>query len=463
MKLNKLMLVALFIGAIFSSCSNDDDGGSSIAEIRILSAEDTYNETDANAIFNIISTQAFNSDIEITYSVSGSAEADLDYSTLSGSLVLLAGETSVDLVVGIIDDVDIEDDETLIITLETVDGGMDLISNTNTATVTVVDNDTLPFENGILISHEGNFGQGNASVSFVSFDLQTVENNIYSTVNSNPLGDTAQSIGFNGDLAYIVLNVSNSIEVVNRYTFESVATINTGLNNPRFIAFANGKGYVTNWGDGSVATDDYLAVIDLASNTLGADTIAVAEGPEEILASNNTLYVAHQGGFSQNNVISVIDATSDVVSSTITVGDVPNSMQFDNSGNLWVLAGGKPSFTGDETGGKLSKINTSDNSVTSIDFGATEHPNYLVFENNSLYYYNAGSVFKMDSSATTLPSAAEITGLNFYGMTVNNSVLYGVDAVDFASNGILSSYNLSTNTLDASATVNIIPGGIYFN
>ena len=319
------------------------------------------------------------------------------------------------------------------------------------------------YEDGILISHEGNFGQGNASVSFVSFDLQTVENNIYSTVNSNPLGDTAQSIGFTGDLAYIVLNVSNSIEVVDRYTFESVATINTGLNNPRFIAFANGKGYVTNWGDGSVATDDYLAVIDLSSNTLTAQTISVEEGPEEIVASNNTLYVAHQGGFGQNNLISVVDATLDMVSSTITVGDVPNSMQLDNSGNLWVLAGGKPAWTGDETGGKLSKINTSDNSITSIDFGATEHPNHLAFDGGSLYYYASGSVFKMASSATTLPATAEITGLSFYGMTVNNSVLYGVDAGDFTSNGALSSYNLSSNTLEETTTVNIIPGGIYFN
>lgn len=464
MKLNKLMLVALFIGAIFTSCSNDDDvSGSSIFEIRIQSAQDTYDETSGNAIFNIISTQTFGSDVEITYSVSGTAEAGLDYDILSGSLMLPAGESSIDLVVSIIDDADIENDETLIVTLETVDGSLELISNMNSASISIMDDETAPFENGILISHEGNFGQGNASVSFVSYDLQTVENNIYSTVNSNPLGDTAQSIGFNGDLAYIILNVSNSIEVVDRYTFESVATINTGLNNPRFVAFANGKGYVTNWGDGSVATDDYLAVIDLSSNTLTAQTISVAEGPEEIVAGNNTLYVAHQGGFSQNNVISVIDATSDVVSSTITVGDVPNSMQLDNSGNLWVLAGGKPSWTGDETGGKLSKINTTDNSMTSIDFATTEHPNHLALDNGSLYYYTAGSVFKMATSETTLPTTAEITGLNFYGMSVNNSVLYGIDAGDFTSNGTLSSYNLSSNTLNANTTVSIIPGGIYFN
>lgn len=319
------------------------------------------------------------------------------------------------------------------------------------------------YENGILISHEGNFGQGNASVSFTSYDLVTVENNIFSSVNANPLGDTAQSISFNGDLAYIVLNVSNSIEVVNRYTFESVATINTGLNNPRYIAFANGKGYVTNWGDGGVATDDYLAVIDLNTNTLNGQTISVEEGPEEIIASDDTIYVAHQGGFGQNNVISVINTSTDVVATTLTVGDVPNSMQLDANGDLWVLSGGKPSWTGDETAGQLSKINTSDNSITTIGFGATEHPNHLALDNGTLYYYMSGSVYKMASSATTLPTTAEITGLSFYGMTVNNSILYGVDAADFTSNGNIFAYDLSSNTLSNSATVNIIPGGIYFN
>ncbi|EDP70193.1 hypothetical protein FBALC1_11687 [Flavobacteriales bacterium ALC-1] len=319
------------------------------------------------------------------------------------------------------------------------------------------------YENGILISHEGNFGQGNASVSFASYDLATVENNIFSSVNSSPLGDTAQSIAFRGDLAYIVLNVSNSIEIVNRYTFESVATINTGLNNPRFIAFANGKGYVTNWGDGGVATDDYLAVIDATSNTLIAQTIAVAEGPEKIIANGNTLYVAHKGGFGQNNIVSVVNSNTDVITTTITVGDVPNSLQLDGAGSLWVLSGGKPSWTGDETAGQLSKINTSDNSVMTIDFGATEHPNHLALDNGILYYYMSGSVYKMNSTATTLPTTAELTGLSFYGMTVNNSVLYGVDAVDFTSNGTLSAYDLSSNTLSNSTTVNIIPGGIYFN
>jgi len=319
------------------------------------------------------------------------------------------------------------------------------------------------YENGILISHEGDFTAGFGTVSYVSNDLATVENDIFSNVNNRTLGAVAQSITFNGDLAYIIINASNQIEVVNRYTFESVATIDTGLSNPRYMTITNGKGYVTNWGDGSVATDDYIAIIDIANNTIDAQTIAVEEGPEEIIANGNTIYVAHQGGFSQNNIISVIDASSNMISTTIAVGDVPNSLQLDSDGNLWVLAEGKPSWTGDETAGKLSKINTSDNTVTSMDFGASEHPNYLSLENGTLYFYMAGSVYKMDGSASTLPMSPEFSGVNFYGMTVRDSVLYGVDAVDFTSDGELYVYDLTSNALINSVTLGIIPGGIYFN
>ena len=270
-------------------------------------------------------------------------------------------------------------------------------------------------------------------------------------------------MAFYDDLLYIILNVSNKVEVVDRYTFESVATIDTGLNNPRYIDFSNGKGYITNWGDGSIATDDYVAIIDLSTNAIEATTIPVVEGPEEIKAYGDKVYVAHQGGFSQNNKVTVIDAGSDVVASIITVGDVPNSLQLDNAGNLWVLCGGKPSWTGSETGGQLFKVNTSDDTATSIDFDTEEHPNFLSIDNGYVYYYLGGEVYKMTDASATLPTASEISGLSFYDMTVNDGVLYGVDAKDFASEGDFYAYDLSTNTLINTAVVNIIPGGIYFN
>ncbi len=75
------------------------------------------------------------------------------------------------------------------------------------------------YDNGILVLNEGNFGMGNAKISYISNDFGTLQNDIFNVVNPGmSLGDTGQDIGFYGDLAFIVLNVSNTIEIVNRYT-----------------------------------------------------------------------------------------------------------------------------------------------------------------------------------------------------------------------------------------------------
>ena len=318
------------------------------------------------------------------------------------------------------------------------------------------------YEKGILISNEGPFQNGTGTVSFISEDFETVQNSIYNTVNNDDLGNIVQSIGFTDNKAYIIANNSNKITVVDRYTFIKEATIETGLNNPRYFVSANGKGYVTNWGDTADDTDDFVAVINLATNTVES-SIAVDLGPEEIAVQSNTIYVAHQGAFGQNNKVSVID-NSDMVTSVITVGDVPNAMQFDTAGNLWVLAGGKPSFTGEETAGSLSRINTTTNEVEErFDFQTTEHPNHLAYDGTNVYYSLAGAVYSMSTSASELPTEASLEGLSIYAIAIEDSILYTTDAGDFASNGSLSIYDINSKVELKTLEVGIIPGGIYFN
>ncbi len=319
------------------------------------------------------------------------------------------------------------------------------------------------YVDGILISNEGPFSNGTGTVSFISNDLETVESAIYNQVNTEDLGNIVQSIGFTDDKAFIVANNSNTIAVVDRFTFKKEAVISTGLNNPRYFISVNGKGYVTNWGDSADETDDYVAIINLTTNVVEG-TIPVDFGPEEIINRANTIYVAHQGGFGQNNKISVIDSGTNEVSTTITVGDVPKAIQLDGSNTLWVLSAGKPSFTGEETAGSLSKINTTTNEVeTTFDFTTTEHPNHLGYDGTNLYYTLDGAVYSMSASATELPTAKAFDGVGTYAMTVEDGRLYTTDAKDFASDGSLSIYDINTKAEIKTIAVGIIPGGIYFN
>ncbi len=323
------------------------------------------------------------------------------------------------------------------------------------------DNPLGDYDNGILIINEGPFGTGTGTVTFISEDYSTVDGKIFNDVNNTDLGNIVQSMGFNVDNAYIVVNNSHKIEVVNRYTFEGISTITDGLDNPRHFVAVGNKGFVTNWGNPFNNNDDFIAVIDLATNVV-IETISVDFGPERLLIKENELYVAHKGGFSQNNIITIINTNSNEVSTTLVVGDVPNSMVILND-DLWVICEGNPDYTGNETNGRLVKIDTNTNEVNqTFDFDITEHPSNLTINDSNLIYNLNGEVFSKEETSTSLPSTSILSGF-FYSMTANNGKLYATDAGDFASNGILKVFDLSSNSEIQSIEVGIIPGGVYFN
>lgn len=467
LRFRKLICATILGMVLFTSCENDDNQPVT-GTITISVAENSVTEDVGSIAVTVTAGTTFPMDVVITYEVSGSASSGEDFEALSGMATLPAGDTSLVQNLIILDDSEVESAEQIIIRITAIDGAQDLVGGDGEITLTITDNDSFAFENGVLVLHEGNFGAGNASVSFLPDDLSDVQNGIFKSVNTvDSWGDTAQSITFNGDMAYIIVNNSQKIEVVNRYTFTSVTTIggsgSTDFLNPRYMAVANGKGYVTNWGDGTNPDDDYVAIVNLETNTVESK-IPVAEGPEALVANETTVYVAHQGGFNQNNIVSVIDVTSNEVSTTVTVADRPNSLQLDTNGDLWVLSGGNPIWTGNETAGQLDKISTADNAVVqTLAFEVSEHPGALSLEGSNLYYYLSGAVFKMDDMATALPETAELSDLNWADMAVNDGKLYGVDAKDFVSNGSLEIYDLGDNSMVTSKAVSVIPTGVYFN
>ena len=283
------------------------------------------------------------------------------------------------------------------------------------------------YENGYFIVNEGNFGTGIGTLTFVD-ENQTVTQDIYQTVNAEPMGNTLQSMAFYGDNAYLVLNGSHKVIVTNRYTMEKIAVIEgENINNPRhFVAIAD-KGYVSNWGEGADPSDDFISVINLATNTI-ENTISIGEGPEKMLINDAKLYVNLQGGWGQNNQVAIIDMQNDTVVSNIEVGYVPNAITIDNNNDIWVLCGGKS--WGGETEGRLIKL-TNDTIAGSFDFNTTEHPKHLTINTakNNLYYNLNNKVYSQSIDATTSSEELGFDG-DYYGMTIKNDKLYTLDAGD---------------------------------
>lgn len=319
------------------------------------------------------------------------------------------------------------------------------------------------YSEGVLILNEGLFGSETAAVSHLDV-TGTLENDIFRTQNGGiDLGNTAQGMGFSEDVAYIVLNGSNAVKVINRISFELIATITDQLLNPRNIAVYDGKGYVTNWGDGASSNDDYVAVIDLATNTV-LETIPVTEGPEEILQQDGFLFIAHQGGFGYGDTVSVIDTATNAVQS-IPVGDVPSAIRVDAT-TLYVLCSGNPDFSGDETPGSLVTIDLTDfTNVETFDFPGLEHPKFLGVDASDVYYTLNSDIYKMELTATSLPTTPFIDTVTQnilvpYSFNKIDDKLYLGDAIDYVSDGKVFVYGEDGNFL-SEYTVGALPSQFY--
>jgi hypothetical protein len=460
----KRIIFGLFIAALsFTSCS-DDEGVDFQPNPLFLSTENSsVDETDESIDVMVNITESRTTDLIITYAIGGTAVDGVDYTSNNESTVTIpANSLNAEINLSLIDNDIINELRDVTFRITEVSDSSLTVNNSETITVSIIDDESYKYRDGILVINQGGFLAGDASVSFLSDDLTFTENNIFSTTNNNSmLGDTGQSIAFNDNLAYIVLNGSNKIEVVNRYSFASVATIDTGLANPRYMAFANGKGYLTNWGDANDPNDDYVAIIDLNSNTI-TSTIAVVEGPEQIINVNGSLYITNKGGYNTGNIITKIDSNNTVT--TINTGDSPDEIVLDNNNNLWVLCegAGYPNY---DTYGSLIKINTNNDTISkTIDFGKNIYESSIVYENGSIYFYYGSEIYKMNEDDTNLPANPIITqNLDYGSMAIKNNILYGTlpNYTDGVSDIYI--YDLDTNSLQN--TFELGNGGfnIYFN
>ncbi|SDE48109.1 Calx-beta domain-containing protein [Pedobacter soli] len=120
----------------------DDDNTPANLAISISKTADAA-EPASNGAFSISLPTGVTAteNITVAYTVSGSATAGTDYTALSGSAVILAGQTSVNVPVVVKDDNLYEDPETVVLTLTGGTSSNFAFTATGNATVTIADDD----------------------------------------------------------------------------------------------------------------------------------------------------------------------------------------------------------------------------------------------------------------------------------------------------------------------------------
>jgi YVTN family beta-propeller protein len=317
---------------------------------------------------------------------------------------------------------------------------------------TVLDIPLGVYDNGVFILNEGNFGTPNGSVSYISNDLATFQNNIFALVNpTKVLGDVVQSMSFNGDKAYIVVNASNEVAVVNRYTFASLGTITEKIENPRYSVVLNGKLYVTN------AISKAVTVYD-ANTYAYVLSIPLNKTAEKIVSANGKLYVMN-GAYGSGNEVTVINPSTNAVSATITVEEGVNSIE-EKNGSVYVLCG-------NTNKSKLFKINTTNETTTFIESTTLSKALNMDIDGNKIYYTKGSGVYSMDLNATSFTETPSFSVTDngwstFYGFGVIDGKVYSADVNGFTTDGTVTVYS-PTGTVLKTVTTGRGPNGFYSN
>ena len=311
-----------------------------------------------------------------------------------------------------------------------------------------------PEGRGVFILNEGNYLAGNGSLSFYSLESGKIYDNLFSARNERPLGDIPTFMAVDGDRAFIIVNNSGTIEVIDLKTMESLETL-TGIISPRQMVISNNKGYV------SSLMSDLIYIVDIDKMVVEG-TVDIGCNSEAMVISGNRLFAANWSG---GNKITVVNLTDNTVETEINTGLEPESMVLDRNNRLWVLCTG--GYMNEEIP-RIMKINASTLTVEGeLEFRTvSDNPSSLTLNKggDTLYYIDEG-VRRMTVTATALPENAFIGtgGRLFYKLAASpwNGMIMVTDAIDWQQKGDLLIYNRNGTLVDTKQC-GIIPGFMCF-
>ncbi len=197
------------------------------------------------------------------------------------------------------------------------------------------ENDSGPVVDGVYVINQGNFGDGNGSVTVLEPGA-----NLARRDEITGLGSILQSAALIDGRLYLMANSADRIDIFDAETLEQTGQI-SGIVSPRYMIAADGTAFVTNfYANSGNFTGGSVTVIDLTENEK-VDVIAVGDNPEGMALVGQRLYVANHA-FGAGTTLSVIDLTTLAVQDTIDVDcDGPRFIIADSDEDVFVFCTGR--------------------------------------------------------------------------------------------------------------------------
>jgi len=283
----------------------------------------------------------------------------------------------------------------------------------------------------VLISNEGNFGWGEATLSVYNPSTKEVQNGVYKSLNNAALGNVFQSINYIHNQFYFVINNSSKIVIAD----DSIRALESidNLTSPRFIyEVESDKAFVTD------LYNNGIHIIDLNTNEKTGE-IYLPGWTEQGLVLGDKFWVCNV----ESNYVYVIDIPSETLEDSIQINYAPQDILMAKDSSIWVLSRGgnsdKSALTQLDKNGTVLSLEEFENGIaTRLNYNS----DYLYFIKGDVYHREA-------NSSSTSNVIVQANGKSFYGLGVNNlSDIYVSDAGDFTQASSIYRYDASGNLED---------------
>lgn len=297
-------------------------------------------------------------------------------------------------------------------------------------------------ERVLLVGNEGGFNAGNASLTLFNFSNNQLSQEVYSNANQGePIGDVLQSINFENDELYLIVNNSEKIEVVGAQNFEKRRTISIVGGSPRYMSFVSEqKAFVS---------DLYAGGLHVINPENGAyiDFLDLPNSVEHMLNVGDEVWAAESidQDFVPGDELIIIQGNTNQLVGNISLSAGVNTIFQDKNDMVWALCLGD-GFANPVVASKLYKIDPQTKEVV-LSLELPELVGYspvaMAISPNKdfVYYIQSGSVFRMNVDNTSLPSDPFIENNFTFLYTIHCDQESGqialTDAKDFAQNGDL--------------------------
>ena len=315
----------------------------------------------------------------------------------------------------------------------------------------------VPSSRGVYVVDQGNFGRGNASLSYYDLATFRVYNDVFSAVNGKDLGDVAQSMTLRGGTGYVVVNNSAKIEVIDIATNVNTGTIATGPgSSPGVMAFVNDSV--------ALVTDLYanaLIVVNVRAKRV-TGRVPVGANPAGIAVAGGKAYVANSG-FGSGNTVSVVSLQGLAATGTITVADNPNGVEVTPSGAVYVVCTGAYNFTdpSKDTPARIVVIDPARDAVVDSIYIGGHAMDIGIGTDGIGYVPGTAAVFRIDTRVDRVTGTFRDGSYYAVGVEPSSGDVYLADAGNFVGPGTI--YIFAPNgQMRTSFAVGIIPGAFAF-